>query len=85
MYFRLGADIDSLRRFVEDQNLRIDRQPSCQRYFLLIATRQRAGFSVDRRCFDSQLLDITMGELSFLCCDRSTRNAKQSLNWRDWC
>src|SRR5688572_7411759 len=41
VYLRLGTDVDPLRRLIEDEYLRRDREPSRERYLLLIAARQR--------------------------------------------
>ncbi len=45
IHLRLRADVDAARRFVDDQHLRIGREPFAEHDLLLIAARQRA----DRR------------------------------------
>ena len=37
----LGTDIDTLCRFIEDQDILIGEQPACDHYFLLIATGEK--------------------------------------------
>ena len=40
VHFRLGADIDALRRLVEDEDARLGAQPFGQHHFLLVAAGQ---------------------------------------------
>ena len=45
----LGADVDALRRLVEDQHARLRRQPAGQRDLLLVAAGEVADRRVERR------------------------------------
>src|SRR5262245_477460 len=42
VYFRLGTDIDSARRFVEDDDVRFPVEPAGEESLLLIAAAERA-------------------------------------------
>src|SRR6478609_143398 len=46
---RLGAHVHPLRRLVEDDRMRIEREPSAEHDLLLVASAQRAGGGFDRR------------------------------------
>jgi len=60
--FALGADVDALRRLVENQHLRLRRQPAGHRDFLLVASGQIACTRFDRGRFDRQPLDHRFGQ-----------------------
>ena len=47
---QLGLGVDARRRFVEDQDARIERQRARERQQLLLADRQRRAALGDRRC-----------------------------------
>src|SRR3954451_7986698 len=50
----LGADIDTARRLVEDQDFRADREQPRQQYFLLVAAGEPAGGNTDIRSTDAE-------------------------------
>ena len=54
MHLDLRADIDAARRLVEDQHLGVRLQPLADDDLLLIATRERRGWRVDRWGADAQ-------------------------------
>ena len=56
--FRLRPDVHALRRLVQDQHLRLDRQPARQRHLLLVAAGQRPTGCAGRRRLDPQLLHV---------------------------
>ena len=53
----LGADVDALRRLVEDEEARLRRQPAGERDLLLVAAGERAHRRVDRRRADGEVGD----------------------------
>ena len=63
VYFRLGADVDAARGFVENENARVDHQPACDQHFLLIAARQIQDglFEVGRAHTQALLLRFAEG------------------------
>ena len=56
MAFRLRADVDTLRRLVEDQHFRLGGQPAADGDFLLIAAGERRSRSIDAVRLDAQPL-----------------------------
>ena len=46
----LRADVDAARRFVEDQQFRVHREPARQQHLLLIAARELADCLIRARC-----------------------------------
>ena len=45
----LGADVDALRRLVEDDDARLERQPFAEHDLLLVAAAERRDRRFDRR------------------------------------
>src|SRR3989449_7043879 len=59
------ADVHALRRLVQHQDRRMNRQPSRQRHLLLIPARQRTDVAGDRRRFDAQLTHVLLRRFAF--------------------
>src|SRR5690606_30835733 len=57
------ADIDAARRFVENQDLRLARDPAGEDHLLLIAARQLADRLFDGRGLDAQPVRHRLGDL----------------------
>ena len=73
----LGADVDAARRLVEDQHLRLHREPLAEHDLLLVAARQvhhrlvdRGGVLVRRR------LHLGLGDLAARSRGRASRSAR---------
>ena len=65
MDFGFGADVDALRRLVENQQLGLGGQPAGDRHFLLVAAGKVADRRIERRRLDRQLLHVIGGQRSF--------------------
>ena len=63
---RLGADVDAARRLVEDQHLRVRRQPASQDDLLLVAAAQVPDELIRVGRGDLQELDVLVGDGSLL-------------------
>src|SRR5271156_1698110 len=74
------GDVNTLRWFVQDQNLGSDRKPARQCNLLLIAARESANIHVRRGRFHSELPDILFGEVIFFPTTEpaKTRDAPQT-------
>ena len=59
----LAADVDALRRLVEDQDARVNRQPARQDDLLLRAAGEIARFRFRAGHFDAQPLDVLVDQL----------------------
>src|SRR5690348_6213715 len=72
MNFGFRADINSLRRLIQDQNGWIRGEPAAQRNFLLITARKSTHGCVQRRSLDSESAKVFARDASLLCkIDRS--------------
>ena len=47
-----GSDVDTTGRLIHDQDIRIVCKPSCDNYFLLVATGERLDQRLSARCLD---------------------------------
>src|SRR2546423_1195701 len=61
----LRADVHALRRLVEDQDRRLDREPPRERDLLLIAAAQRFDRRVDRRRPDREIANRALARPPF--------------------
>ena len=62
----LRADVDAARRLIEDQNLRVGRQPFADDDLLLVAAGEVQDLLLRTGRLDVELLDIGLGDLVFL-------------------
>ena len=53
---RLGADVDAARRLVEDQQLRVHREPAREQHLLLVAAGELADRLIGPGAFDAEPL-----------------------------
>ena len=61
----LGADVDALGRLVEDDDLRLRRQPFGDDDLLLVAAGQRADILAERGCPQVEAAGVAPGEVEF--------------------
>src|SRR5690242_7935823 len=62
--FRFGADVDALRRLIQDEHFGVNREPAREGHLLLIAAGERAGFRVQAGGLDAETLDVAACQLA---------------------
>src|SRR5436190_16355636 len=82
VHLALRADVDSLRRLVENQDARFGEEPTCEHDLLLIAARQEGDIAVLRPGAQSQLADEGARTSPFAS-ERHERPAADALQPRD--
>ena len=67
---RLGADVDTARRLVEDHHLGRHGEPLAEHDLLLVAARQRAGPRRQPGRLDAEIAALRLGGLALRCVPR---------------
>ena len=66
MDFAFGADVNAAGGFIDDQDFALPGEPFGEGDFLLVTAAQTGDWGIDVGSFDAKLVDVTMGEASFI-------------------